>query len=62
VFRVSLADKLLPLNNALFVESKPIPLKWARHQMGVVAQHLQKYHQQMRAASALAGIDLEDAA
>jgi len=62
VFRVAVADKLRPLNNAQFVESKPVPVIWPVHQMGSVSQHLNKYHQQTRAAPALVSIELEDAA
>ncbi len=62
MFRVSVADKLRPLNDALFVESKPIPVRWSLNLMGLMSQRLQKYHQQMRIALALAGIELEDAA
>ncbi|MDJ0906123.1 MAG: 4-hydroxy-tetrahydrodipicolinate synthase [Woeseiaceae bacterium] len=64
-------DKTLqPLNDALFVESNPIPVKWALHQMGLMPRHLrlpmtefsQQHHEQMRAALATAGVKLEDAA
>jgi len=58
------------LNDALFVESNPIPLKWALHQMGLVSPRLrlpltefaEQYHEQMRAALAIAGVKLENAA
>ncbi|MDH4124320.1 MAG: 4-hydroxy-tetrahydrodipicolinate synthase [Gammaproteobacteria bacterium] len=63
-------DTLQPLNTALFVESNPIPVKWAVSQMGLIAPTLRlpltefstQYHEQMRAALALAGVSLEDAA
>jgi 4-hydroxy-tetrahydrodipicolinate synthase len=29
--------QLMPLNKALFVESNPIPVKWALHAMGLIA-------------------------
>ena len=41
MFRVSVAEKLRPSNDARFVESKPIPVKWALHQMGLMPQQLQ---------------------
>ena len=42
MFRVSVAGKLRPLNDALFVESNPIPVKWSLNQMGLMSQRLQK--------------------
>ncbi|MBT8767575.1 4-hydroxy-tetrahydrodipicolinate synthase [Metapseudomonas boanensis] len=29
-------DKLMPLHKALFIESNPIPVKWALHEMGLI--------------------------
>ncbi len=29
-------DRLMPLHHALFVESNPIPVKWALHEMGLI--------------------------
>ena len=66
----ALDDSLQPLNDALFVESNPIPVKWALHQMGLMPPGLrlpmtefaEQYHEQMRAALAVAGIKLENAA
>ena len=63
-------DTLQPLNTALFVESNPIPVKWAVSQMGLIAPFLRlpltefaaQYHSQMRAALANAGVSLEHAA
>jgi 4-hydroxy-tetrahydrodipicolinate synthase len=63
-------DSLQPLNDALFVESNPIPVKWALNQMGLIPPHLRlpmtqfapEYHDQMRAALAVAGVNLENAA
>ena len=63
-------DSLQPLNDALFVESNPIAVKWALNQMGLVPPHLRlpmtqfapEYHDQMRAALAIAGVKLENAA
>ena len=66
----ALDDSLQPLNDALFVESNPIPVKWALHQMGLIPPGLrlpltvfaEQYHDQMRAALAVAGVNLENAA
>ncbi len=66
----SLDDTLQPLNSALFVESNPIPVKWAVGQMGLIAAHVRlpmtdhdpKHHEAMRAALATAGVVLENAA
>lgn len=65
----ALDDTLQPLNAALFVESNPIPVKWALNQMGLIPPGLRlpltefarQYHDQMRAALAVAGVNLEDA-
>jgi dihydrodipicolinate synthase/N-acetylneuraminate lyase len=61
-----LDETLQPLNNALFAESNPIPVKWALHQMGLIPPGLrlpltefaERYHEQMREAAAVAGIDM----
>ena len=55
---------LQPLNKALFVESNPIPVKWAVSQLGLLEPHVRlpltdydgRYHEQMRAAMAGAGV------
>ncbi len=57
---------LQPLNKALFVESNPIPVKWAVSQLGLMEPHVRlpltdndsHYHEQMRAAMAGAGVKL----
>lgn len=57
---------LQPLNKALFVESNPIPVKWALQQMGLVGEgirlpltpHAPEFHSQMLDALATAGIEL----
>ena len=57
---------LQPLNEALFVESNPIPVKWAVSQMGLMGARLRlpltdfdgQYHAQMLAAMAGAGVKL----
>ncbi len=64
----ALDDSLQPLNKALFVESNPIPVKWAVSQMGLIGPsirlpltpYLEKYHEDMRSAMRLAGVDLEN--
>lgn len=66
----ALDQTLQPLNAALFVESNPIPVKWALAQMGLMQARMRlpltefstQHHEQMRAALAVAGVDLEDAA
>jgi 4-hydroxy-tetrahydrodipicolinate synthase len=66
----ALDDTLQPLNSALFIESNPIPVKWAVSQMGLIEPHTRlpltgheaQYHDAMRAALATAGVILEDAA
>jgi 4-hydroxy-tetrahydrodipicolinate synthase len=66
----ALDETLQALNDALFVESNPIPVKWALHQMGLISPKLrlpltefaQQYHDQMRAALITAGVNLENAA
>ncbi len=66
----ALDDSLQPLNEALFVESNPIPVKWALSQMQLMRPNLRlpltefagQYHEQMREALAIAGVKLENAA
>ena len=61
-----LDDKLQPLNKALFLESNPIPLKWALAEMGLISSgirlpltpYAEEYHAEMRQAMANAGISL----
>ena len=61
-----LDDKLQPLNKALFVESNPIPLKWALAEMGLISPAIRlpltpyadENHAEMRQAMAHAGISL----
>lgn len=60
----ALDAKLQPLNKALFVESNPIPVKWAVAEMGLMQAHLRlpltdydrQYHAPMRAAMVTAGV------
>ncbi len=66
----ALDDTLQPLNKALFVESNPMPVKWAVSKMGLILPFLrlpltdfnEQYHDEMRRALATAGVRLEDAA
>lgn len=59
-------DKLQPLNKALFLESNPIPVKWALAEMGLISPGIRlpltpysrKYHAEMRQAMTDAGIAL----
>ena len=65
-----LDETLQPLNTALFIESNPIPVKWAVSQMGLIGPNMRlpmtdfdkQFHDQMRAALATAGVILENAA
>ncbi len=59
-------ETLQPLNEALFVESNPIPVKWAVSEMGLMQPHIRlpltpysaQYHDQMRAAMQTAGVTM----
>ena len=59
-------EELQPLNAALFVESNPIPVKWALAQMGLIpggirlplTEFAAEYHEQMYAALDRAGVEL----
>ncbi len=61
-----LDETLQPLNKSLFVESNPIPVKWALSEMGLIGPHIRlpltpfsaKYHEDMRSAMRLAGVSL----
>jgi 4-hydroxy-tetrahydrodipicolinate synthase len=58
---------LQPLNTALFVESNPIPVKWALQQMGLIGEGIrlpltpfaEEYYEQMLDALKTAGVELE---
>ncbi len=58
---------LQPLNKALFIESNPIPVKWALARMGLMAGHIRlpltdysaAYHDAMLAAMQTAGVELK---
>jgi 4-hydroxy-tetrahydrodipicolinate synthase len=61
---------LQPLNKMLFVESNPIPVKWAVSEIGLMAPHIRlpltpyssEHHEAMHAALRAAGVDLENSA
>ncbi len=56
--------KLDDLHKALFVESNPIPVKWAVHELGLIGEHIRlpltplsaQYYDQVRAAMTKAGV------
>lgn len=60
----ALNEKLMPLHNAMFVESNPIPVKWAVQELGLMAGGIRlpltplasEYHAQVRAAMDQVGI------
>ena len=64
----ALDARLQGLNRLLFVESNPIPVKWAVSQMGLSGPDLRlpltpfsaEFHDEMRAAMRLAGVALEE--
>jgi 4-hydroxy-tetrahydrodipicolinate synthase len=64
----TLDDSLQGLNKFLFVESNPIPVKWAVNQMGLVGSGIRlpltpysaEFHDEMRAAMREAGVALEE--
>ncbi|HTF95956.1 MAG TPA: 4-hydroxy-tetrahydrodipicolinate synthase [Cellvibrio sp.] len=57
-------ENLLPLHTAMFVESNPIPVKWAVEQLGLIQSGIrlpltrlsEQYHQQAKTAMLAAGI------
>ncbi|WNW11250.1 4-hydroxy-tetrahydrodipicolinate synthase [Pseudomonas sp. DTU_2021_1001937_2_SI_NGA_ILE_001] len=57
-------DRLAPLNSALFVESNPIPVKWALHELGLMQTGIrlpltwlsQSCHEPLRQAMRQAGV------
>ena len=61
---------LQPLNRMLFIESNPIPVKWAVSEMGLIEPHIRlpltpftaQYHEEMRAAMRTAGAGAERSA
>jgi 4-hydroxy-tetrahydrodipicolinate synthase len=65
---LELDEQLQPLNKALFVESNPIPVKWAVSQLGLMEPHIRlpltpysrQHHDTMRAAMLTAGVTSEE--
>ena len=69
----TLAEKLnaelMPLHHKLFLETNPVPTKWALHKMGLIPEGIRlpllpldvKYHAELEAALLEAGILLEKA-
>lgn len=59
-----LNDELMPLHKQLFLESNPIPTKWALHTMGKIKSGIRlpllpldsKYHQEVKNAMKAAGV------
>jgi len=57
-------DRLTPLNQALFVEPNPIPVKWALYQRGLIGEGIrlpltrldERYHTQVLNALEAAGV------
>jgi len=57
-------DKLRPLHRAMFLESNPIPVKWAVAQLGLIPEGIrlpltplsEKFHAQVKEAMAHAGV------
>ena len=64
---LAIDTRLQPLNKALFIESNPIPVKWALAKMGLIEPHIrlpltpfdERYHEQMITAMKTAGIPVE---
>lgn len=64
----ALDDDLQRLNKALFVESNPIPVKWAVSEMGLMAPYIrlpltpysERYHEEMRSAMRAVGVAVKD--
>ena len=63
----ALDQQLQPLNRALFIESNPIPVKWAVSELGLMEPHIRlpltpyskRHHEEMRAAMRTAGVAVE---
>jgi len=59
---------LQPLNKMLFIESNPIPVKWAMSEMGFIEPHIrlpltpfsEQHHEDMRSAMRTAAVDMEN--
>lgn len=61
-------DALQPLNKALFIESNPIPVKWAVSSMGLIGPKIRlpltpysaEHHEAMLSAMRTAGVEVRD--
>ncbi len=57
-------ERLMPLHRSLFLESNPIPVKWALHEMGLIGGGIrlpltplaEQYHEPVREALRAAGV------
>lgn len=57
-------DRLMPLHKTLFIESNPIPVKWALHEMGLIQEGIRlpltwlspRCHEPLRQAMRQSGI------
>lgn len=66
----TLSRRLASLNRVLFIESNPIPIKWAMHRIGLIPEGLRlplvplsaQYHGSVEAAMKEAGIELQASA
>ena len=69
VFAKKLDAELLPLHKKLFLETNPIPVKWALHEMGKIPQGIRlpllwldpKYHAEFKKTLQESGIIIEKA-
>ena len=60
----SINNRLMPLHKDLFVESNPIPVKWALYEMGLIPSGIrlpltvlsENYHETIRKALKVAGV------
>jgi 4-hydroxy-tetrahydrodipicolinate synthase len=60
----SINDRLMPLHKTLFIESNPIPVKWALHEMGLIQEGIRlpltwlspRCHEPLRQAMRQSGI------
>jgi len=57
-------DQLMPLHEAMFLESNPIPVKWALHEMGMISETIrlpmtplaEEYRENLREILKIAGV------
>lgn len=64
---MAINERLIPLHKALFVESNPIPVKWAVHRLGLIGPGIRlpltplsaPLHGTVAAAMAAAGVELD---